>query len=259
MLAPRRLPASYNSWNHVNGAPFGRALTISPLKLKSMSPEAVQRLRGPFAFQGNNTIRQFEYPWAFDVAAITPGMSLVELGAGLSGLQFVLDAFGCHVINIDPGMEAMEWPCSHESIEKLNDLFGTHVELINMTIENASLKTESIDRVFSISVLEHLSPTMAAGTMREIHRCLKPNGLFILTTDLFLNVQPFCSRLSNEYGQNQDLRSLIDDTMWEIAVGDRIVLCGFPEFDTDFILSHLEDYLIGTYPALAQCLVLKRL
>jgi hypothetical protein len=96
--------------------------------------------------------------------------------------------------------------------------------------------------------------------MQHVHRTLKPDGLFILTVDLFLNVAPFCSRPANEFGMNQDLRKLLDDKLWRMEVGERNCLYGFPEFSTDFILSHLEEYLIGSYyPGLAQCIVLKKI
>jgi hypothetical protein len=75
---------------------------------------------------------------------------------------------------------------------------------------------------------------------------------------LFLNVQPFCSRVENEFGRNQDLCQLIADALWEIVDGDRRCLNGFPEFSPDLILRNLEKYFIGYYPALAQCLVLKK-
>ena len=63
--------------------------------------------------------------------------------------------------------------------------------------------------------------------MQHVHRCLKEGGMFVLTCDLFLNLSPFCSRTQNEYGVNQNLKSLIDENLWEIEVGDRKCLFGF--------------------------------
>jgi hypothetical protein len=39
---------------------------------------------------------------------------------------------------------------------------------------------------------------------------------------------------------------------------ERLRLRGFPEFNPDIILSNLEKNLIGRYPALAPCVVLKK-
>jgi len=64
-------------------------------------------------------------------------MSVLELGGGLAGFQFVLDQAGCRVVNIDPGMKSEGWPCDQQSMQTLNRRFKTSVELRNTTIENA--------------------------------------------------------------------------------------------------------------------------
>ena len=258
MLAFTPIPENYVRWNQLHGAPYGRQLKLPRWRKWFLSVETIEKLRGPFTLQKNNSIRQFEYPWAFDAAKLQPGLRVLEIGGGLAGFQFVLDQYGCQVVNVDPGMAREGWPCDNHSMEKLNRRFGSQVELRNTTVDKADLADESFDRVFSISVIEHLPQSDAENVMRHAHRCLKRDGLFVLTCDLFLNLAPFCSRQQNEFGVNQNLKSLIDETVWEITVGDRKCLFGFSEFDPDFILSNLEKYLIGFYPAFAQCLVLKK-
>jgi 2-polyprenyl-3-methyl-5-hydroxy-6-metoxy-1,4-benzoquinol methylase len=257
MLAKSQLSEPYVSWNRQHGAPYGRE--IPRWKRALLPAQTIECLRGPFVLQPNNSIRTFEYPWAFHSAGLQPGMSVLEIGGGLAGFQFVLDQAGCKVTNIDPGMESKDWPCNQQSMQTLNRRFKTNVELRNTTIENAGLPGNHFDRAFCISVIEHLSDQNALSVMQHVHQALKPGGLFILTADLFLNVAPFCSRPANDFGMNQNLRKLIDEKRWHIEAGERNCLNGFPEFNPDFILSNLEKYLIGSYPALAQCLVLKKL
>jgi hypothetical protein len=43
-----------------------------------------------------------------------------------------------------------------------------------------------------------------------------------------------------------------------MELGDRKELFGFPEFNADQILANLDKYLLGSYPALTQLLVLKK-
>jgi SAM-dependent methyltransferase len=261
MLAPAALPERYQKWNDRYGAPFGRPVPKRRLIDYFSPPRSPEQLQGPFSIQTNNTTREFEYPWAFESAQLKPDLRVVELGGGLSGFQFVLDQCGCYVINVDPGMEAKGrgWPCDSTSMERLNHLFQTHVELRNTTMENANLADDSADRVFSISVLEHLTESDIANAMKHIHRCLKPGGLFILTVDLFLNLHPFCSRPTNEFGRNQDIRRMIEAENWEIVQGIREQLFGFGSFSADAVLSNLESYLVGRYyPTMVQCLVLKK-
>ncbi len=186
-------------------------------------------------------------------------MSVLEVGGGLAGFQFVLDQSGCKVLNIDPGMPSEGWPCNQESMQKLNRRFKTNVELRNTTIENAGLADNHFDRVFCLSVIEHLTDVSALSIMQHVHATLKPGGLFLLTADLCLNAAPFCSRPANEFGMNQNLRKLIDEKLWQMEVGERNCLHGFPEFNPDFILCNLEKFLVGSYPALAQCMVLKKI
>jgi SAM-dependent methyltransferase len=260
MLAPNTYPERYRQWNHAHGAPFGRPIPKQRFSDHFRPAKSPEQLRGPFSIQSNNTTREFEYPWAFFSANLKPGMRVLDLGGSLCGFQFVLDQSGCHVINVDPGMEAqgLGWPCGPASMQKLNNLFETHVDLRNSTIETAGIEDDSMDRAFSISVVEHLTDSDLTSVMTHVHRCLKPGGLFVLTVDLFLNLHPFCSRLRNEYGVNQNIRSMIDPHNWELVDGNCEELFGFASFNADRILSNLEKYLIGRYPVLVQCLVLRK-
>jgi SAM-dependent methyltransferase len=261
MIAPSWIPSEYRDWNWSQGAPNGHGLHLTPKEQKRLSPERIWRLKGPFGGQGNNSIREFEYPWCFHAAKLEPGMDVLEVGGSLAGFQFVLDSFGCHVVNVDPGMEAagVGWPCDMATMRKLNRWFKTHVELRNTTIDRAELEAGRFDRAFSISVIEHLTPRDMRQVMRHVFRCLKPGGLFIFTTDLFLNLQPFTSRKSNQYGRNQNVRALVESEDWEMITGKRDELFGFDQFDADRVQSRLEKYLIGQYyPALAQCVVLRK-
>ena len=260
MIAPKHLPAEFAHWNRLVGAPHGRKAGLPRRLLRYMPEQFRARLRGPFSYQPNNVTREYEYPWAYHAAALEPGMRVLEIGGGLSGLQFVIARSGCSVVNIDPGMQAegRGWPCDASSIAKLNRAFGTDVELLNVGIESAPLEAGTYDRAFSVSVLEHLPTHTLAAAMRKVYDALKPGGLFVLTVDLFVNLAPFTSRTSNEYGRNVDVRDLISSAPFELVAGRPEELNGFDTFDPVRILSHLETYFVGTYPAMAQCFVLRR-
>jgi len=261
MIAPSWMPAEYRDWNWQEGAPYGHPLQKTPKEQKRLSAERIWRLKGPFGGQGNNSIREFEYPWCFHAAKLEKGMHVLEVGGGLAGFQFVLDRFGCEVVNVDPGMEAagVGWPCEPETMRKLNRWFDTDVELRSTTIDQAQLETHRFDRAFAISVIEHLPRRDMRQVTRHVFRSLKPGGLFVLTVDLFLNLQPFTARKSNEYGRNQNVRTLVESEKWELVSGKRDELYGFDEFDAGRVQSRLEKYLIGQYyPAMAQCIVLRK-
>lgn len=261
MLAPSTIPETYRQWNTQHAAPEGKPVPRYRLKKLLLSEEQFQQRRGPFSIQTNCSTRAFEYPWVFEAGKFQPGMKVLEIGGGLSGFQFILDQYGCSVVNVDPGMEAKGrgWPCDDKSMAALNRCFRTRVDLRNTTLDQANLTEDEFDRAYSISVIEHLPSPDALNVMAHTYRCLKPGGLFILTIDLFLNLSPFSSRTKNEFGSNQNLCELIASQPWELTVGQRNELFGFPEFNADKVLSQLEKFLIGqTYPVLVQCLVLMK-
>lgn len=258
MIAPKNLPKRYLDWNRRYKAPSGRVLINS---FKGYLPALLfYRLNGAFSWQINNMTRRFEYPWAFYAAPVVPGMRVLEIGGGLSGFQFVLDRLGCKVTNVDPGLEAggIGWPCDQASITRINRIFGTSVELLNTTIDKVRLEPESFDRVYAISVIEHMTQAESFDMMRAVYRLLKPGCFFILTVDLFLNLEPFTTRKTNEYGTNVNIKSLIETTPFILADGNPVELYGYQEFDKENIQSNLETYFWGSYPALVQCVVLQK-
>jgi hypothetical protein len=262
VIARKHLPAPFVQWNREWGSPDGTRWFRG---FRSLGVHGfVSRIRpsfgGPFKFQDNNTTRRVEYPWAFHATPITPGLKVLEIGGSLAGFQFVLDRAGCSVTNVDPGLDAHGhgWPVDQHSITRLNRHFGTHVTLHKCFLEEAPLQPATFDRAFSISVLEHIPVEEIPSTIALVYRLLKPGGYLVVTLDLFVNLAPFCSRTSNQYGTNIPARLIAESAPFELVQGDRSELLGYPEFDTDRIQSMLEELMLGDYPALAQLMVLRK-
>ena len=260
MLVPSILPEKFLAWNKAQGAPFGYSRRRFDLFRPFCSDEAFQRLRGPFGIQVNNTTRTYEYPWAYYAGELATKKRIVEIGGSLSGFQFVLSREGHEVVNVDPGLDAagIGWPCDDRIIRKLNSWFSSTVTLKNTTISNANLPDNYYDLFFSISVVEHLPRADIREVMEHAYRCLKTGGRFIITLDLFLNLEPFSKRTSNEWGTNQDVRWMVDISRMKLINGERSQLFEFPEFNSEAILANLEKYFIGSYPTLSQCIVLEK-
>lgn len=236
-------------------APFGRPMR----RLQRHLPALAALFGGPFSFQPNSLTRMVEYPWAYLVAPIEPGLRVLEIGGGLSGFQFALSRHGCRVTNVDPmvdyGLGQYRTPSRvHAAI---NRALRTDVLLVPTTLDKAGLSAESFDRAYCISTIEHLDNQARHVVLAEVRRLLKPEALFVLTVDLFLNLTPFTTRKSNRYGQNVAIAELIEESGMDLEIGTRAELFGFPEFSPEAILAQLEDYLLGAYPVLAQMFVLK--
>lgn len=263
MLARKDLDKAYIEWNHKWDAPSGRsngkARVGSIAKYFSWSASSVLRNKGIFGFQTNNDTRRFEYPWAYYHGQLEKGMNVLEVGGGLSGFQFVLSKEGHTVHNVDPGACGFGSDVTDVMHEKLNRAFGTHCILHRCGIEDAPLDPCSFDRAFCISVIEHLPEATMRTAMKNVWCCLKPGGLFVLTIDLFLDLHPFSGRAENKWGRNISVRDLVEMGEFDLAVGEKSELYGFPEFDSERVRSNLSEYLIGTgYPTLVQAVVLRR-
>ena len=256
MLARRNLPDQYAQWNRTWGAPYRRRWPLpvtSYKKLKSYS--LVQRLCGPFAFQGNSTTRAYEYPWAYHQLDSLGPSRIVEIGGAFSGLQFVLAKDGHEVHNVDPFFDYGRGDYEVEPAEEhasLNRAFGTNVILHKSTLPEADL-TGSFSAIICVSTLEHLPPESIEATLSTVKRLVAPGGLVILTIDLFLNLTPFCDRTANIWGSNSSVAWIEDILGYEMIAGERTELYGYKEFSADNVLSRLEEFAINAgYPQMAQ-------
>lgn len=257
MIGRRQLPANFEAWNRRWGAPYGHP-TRHAIRWQSARFRA-PKVVGPFGFQPDNSnIRRFEYPWAYHAVPVRPGMRAVEIGGSLAGLQFVLAREGATVVNVDPGERAAHgWPVNQESIGRLNRAFDTDVELRNCYMDEAGLDDESVDVVYSISTIEHIPLALIPPLLAEVRRVLVPGGRFVLTVDLFLDLEPFSYQTENITGRNVDIRWLVETSALRLEQGDRSELYGFADFDPKRVMGNLFSYEYGHYyPSLAQALVL---
>ena len=262
MLLPKKLEPRYIEWNKKWGAPFGRRpanLRVHDLRGRmTAADEALLAETGMFSVQPTNDTRTIEYPWAYHAARLLTPMRILEVGGGLSGFQFVLSREGHAVDNVDPGLDRLGWPVSQDAMHTLNRVFSTNVSLLKCGIEEAKLPIGAYDRAFCLSVIEHLPLDEARRGLKIIHRALKPDGLLIVTLDLFLDLIPFSRRSKNQWGCNQVVTDLIDSSQFEIVQGNQRELLGFPEFDVQEVMGKLDQYFLGSFhPVLAQAMVLR--
>lgn len=259
MLAPSTLPGQFAEWNRREGAPFGRVSRGE--RILGRLGGGVRR-RGAFAWQGNSTTRRFEFPWAYhEVTSQGREQDILEIGGGLSGLQFVLAREGHHVTNLDPGVTPPEsakhgsdWSIDASQHQALSRALRAPVQLISTSIADAALVDDSFDVVMSVSAIEHFTDDSYDELVRHLARVMRPGGLAIFTLDLFLDIAPFTSAKSNRYGRNFNVCSFLSRSGLRLETGERSQLFGFPEFDTDRVQCDLSSFMMHTaYPVLSQC------
>jgi SAM-dependent methyltransferase len=218
------------------------------------------RRLGPFVFQQNSRTRAFEYPYCYHATPLTQGMRVVDIGAGASGFQFVLAESDISVVSVDPlenPSETVDWLFTPQDFQRINRAFGARVQVIRDYLENAKLESDNYDRVFAISVLEHIPECSVFSLMKEIRRILKPGGLCVATVDLFLDCYPFTENITNQYGRNISVHRLVEESGLALKSGDRCQLYGYREFDKNEVLRRREEFLTWNN-VMSQCFVLEK-
>jgi len=128
--------------------------------------------------------RLWEYPFAILVGDLEPGMKVADIGCGMTAFTIYLkDRAACEVVGVDPdvfesGTKYYAHGVSQEFIER------TGLNIIQGDFDKIPLPNDSQDRVFCISVMEHVPPDVRRRGMQEIARILKPGGRAILTVDV---------------------------------------------------------------------------
>ena len=264
MLGPRRLPPEYAAWNKRWGAPFGFPFAqelLDQLDQTNMPFARAASLAGPFAFQSNNSTREFEYPWAYHQIDHSGPRDIIDVGGGITGMQFVLSLLGHRVQTVDPGLASGQYAWGSRSIrhEDLNAAFATAIGVHGCRLEEAGFQPRSFDYVVCISTMEHVPAPAVVNLVEAALRTLKIGGRLVATVDLFLNLTPFTARQENEWGTNLDLGALLTEVRipFKLVAGLRRELYGFSEFSAARILENLERYYVGVYPCLSQCFVLE--
>jgi SAM-dependent methyltransferase len=268
MIGRSELPPEYRAWNKHWGAPFGYHVDQG-LEYKHRLADENPARYGPFGFYQTSLTRVYEYPWAFHIAEVEPGMRVIDVGGWLSGFQIALAKSGCHVTNVDPSdPQDTRWTTSHREDQatsardqhsRYTSLFGADVTLLESTLQDAELDAGTFDRIFAISVLEHVSQQEAGSVLKAMRRLLAPGGRAVLSIDLFFDLPPFGPFERNFWGTNLDVCQLVKESGLAMVHGDPHELHGFPEFDPDSIVKNIGSYNLSLlYPVVSQLLVLEK-
>jgi SAM-dependent methyltransferase len=128
--------------------------------------------------------RLWEYPYALLAAGLEPGMKVADIGCGMTAFTIYLrDNAGCEVTGVDPDVfeAGIKYKAHGVSRKFMED---TGLKFLKGDLDAIPLETDSQDRVFSISVMEHVPPDVRRRGMQEIARVLKPGGRAVLTVDM---------------------------------------------------------------------------
>ncbi len=114
---------------------------------------------------------------AFELAAVEPGMRVLDVGCGRGEILIHCVELGAEVHGLDYAPVALK--LAEEALAKAG------VEEANLSLADAKhlpYASGHFDRVLMFDVVEHLHPWELHQAMREVHRVLKPDGRFIIHT-----------------------------------------------------------------------------
>ena len=135
--------------------------------------------------------RPYEYAWALGFAE--PGMRVLDAACGVSHpFKFALADIGCEVdaCDTDPRVVSDTEIVTHiaddvglVAANEAQNILGK-VRRKVADIEHLPYPDSCFDRVFCISVLEHMEVSVITSCLSEFWRVLKPDGRLLLTFDV---------------------------------------------------------------------------
>jgi ubiquinone/menaquinone biosynthesis C-methylase UbiE len=158
---------------------------MSARRLAKLGAYRVAQMSGavPTVWMLRNPFKIHEYVEVVSGAGLAPGHAVLDLGCG-KGFQTQIMARSCgRVIGLDVSpakiAEARRF-LEHSCVER-------KVEFIAGKIEEAGLPAESLDRVVSFCVLEHI-PNLDR-VLQELVRLLKPGGEMHVSVDALASIR----------------------------------------------------------------------
>lgn len=135
---------------------------------------------------GSLPSREWEYSTAVLMSGVKSGERILDCGGAATLLPLYLARKGCDVVTIDINVSRVEKADRISKALQLNTL--------NLPMDMAHLdgkRLGSFDRVFSISVLEHLTQDkQQEKSIRGMGKVLRPGGTLTLTFDMGALIEP---------------------------------------------------------------------
>jgi len=138
--------------------------------------------------------RRWEYPWAIQNGGLGRGLTVLDAGCGGSPLlPYLAQQWqdGLCLKGVDKGVErVLNWKgrllhrIGYRPVEGYCSRLNRRIEVLQESLDAMSFRAGFFDRIFCISVLEHIPQDRQPGSLRELGRVLKPGGLLLVTMDL---------------------------------------------------------------------------
>ncbi|NPV68650.1 MAG: class I SAM-dependent methyltransferase [Anaerolineae bacterium] len=116
---------------------------------------------------------------AFELAAIRPGMLVLDVGCGRGEILRHCAELGAHAYGIDYAPVAVDMSAS---VIRRSASTSGRIGVSQANARHLPFPDATFDRVLMFDVVEHLYPWELQEALREVHRVLKADGRFIVHT-----------------------------------------------------------------------------
>ncbi len=117
---------------------------------------------------------------AFTLAKIEPGMQVLDVGCGRGEILRHTAQLGADAYGIDYATVAVNM--SQQVIETTDGVVPGKTGVYQADAKKLPFPTAYFDRVLMFDVVEHLHPWELDAALEEVHRVLKPDGMFVVHT-----------------------------------------------------------------------------
>jgi len=103
---------------------------------------------------------------------LSPGMAVLDIGCGWGGFaRYAAENYQANVTGITVSSEQVKWARDY-----------CHDLPVTILLQDYRDQKGTFDRIISIGMFEHVGVKNYRKYMKVVHRCLKPDGLFLLHT-----------------------------------------------------------------------------
>lgn len=113
-----------------------------------------------------------------DLAEITPGMSILDVGCGRGEILVQASRRGARAFGFDYAIPALEMAA--DALARQED--SARVLIHRGNVQWLPYPDNSFDRVFMLDVVEHLYPEELHRALIEVHRTVRPRGRLVIHT-----------------------------------------------------------------------------
>ncbi len=229
-LTPRALSQLRTSSAEVTkpgGDQVGQAVQVNQHLLKyidaSDHPETLSKVIATsydkLGFFTKHAPRAFEYPWIVEHIPVASRM-VIDLGAGLSPVPFLLAERGAEVLTVDYS-DTKRTVADRSRWNEWGFLdYGTidpRITSRNEDFSTLSLPGGTADTIYSISVIEHMPAAIRRGMAATAGRLLRAGGSLVLTLDLVPRTHNLWNRDRGQVVESPQIHGTLNDFLHELA------------------------------------------